>query len=83
MSEADEMFKKIGYNAINKTEYEIAYFNDRTNEEILFNLVGKTVEIYIEGADEGYYSQCMDMRELKAINKKVEELGWLDERNKI
>jgi hypothetical protein len=80
MSKADKMFKELGYeNIINETclcEY-IKYFKLKRARHIVF-AVDKTVSVCEENdktlaVNRDYFT----MQELKAINKKCEELGWL------
>lgn len=80
---ADEMFKKLGYEKkevhdeitgtflmydkiVNKHKRRISFFKDRT----------------IQCSESYLYVEKIDMKELQAINKKVKELGWLDERRR-
>lgn len=66
MSEADKMFEELGYKEFFKNSIDIRYSNE-SNEIICFYGAVKTFE------------KCtypINMQELKAINKKVEELGW-------
>lgn len=72
---ADEMFKKLGYE-ISNSEF-VEELNTTTNtvidngyiKIIFYN--NKTISI---DADD-----ILNMQELQAINKKVEELGWIKE----
>lgn len=72
---ADEMFKELGYKKFNKIhDFEnIKYYKDDDN--ILY-FDEKDKSFYKSGE---YDSMCDDitMQELKAINKKCEELGWI------
>ena len=67
---ADEMFEELGY------EKEIigngcSYYSDDKEIEFLENVVRKMEKrIWIDDF------HCITLQELKAINKKVEELGW-------
>jgi hypothetical protein len=70
---ADEMFKELGYTVSNGKWEE--HLNTTTNTvvdngyiQIIF-YTNRT--IYIDSDD------IMNMKELQAINKKVEELGWI------
>lgn len=74
MSEADEMFEKLGYRKIidnsDTIQYEFEGFY--MDNEIRFDLKARTIiKEYSNGE-----SQEISMQELQAINKKVEELGW-------
>ena len=68
---ADEMFKELGYDKKNEDEEFITYL-DGGNEDlyILFDKRYKVVDGYPS------YDYFLDMPRLKAVNKKVEELGW-------
>lgn len=66
---ADEMFEELGYVKTKANDYWIIYKNFR--KDIDFNLKHKTIEV---GAE--MKSEEVDIEELQAINKKVEELGW-------
>lgn len=67
MSKADEMFEELGYN---KYEYngKIEYLSREKNQEIIFHQDRKEIE---------QLDSIINIFELQAINKKVEELGWL------
>ena len=66
MSEADKMFEKLGYRTT-KNENWIVY--SRETKDIDFYLYRKTIEV-----NNGHESKPFTIQELKAINKKVEEL---------
>ena len=75
MSEADKLFEELGYK-VNNSEF-VEELNTTTNtvvdngyiEIIFYN--NKTISI--DGDD------LVNMQELKAINLKCKELGWLKE----
>lgn len=73
MSEADEMFKELGYKktySVNNDEILMIGYglnNEKIDEcEIIFLKKAKTIIIGI----------AIGMQELQAINEKVKELGW-------
>lgn len=72
MSEADKMFEEMD---LIKTENEksIGYINKEGTEFILLDLYKK--ELYIHKDNTEY--PTLSVKELRAINKKCEELGWL------
>ena len=78
---ADEMFKNLKYKKLFEDKEEIAYKICNLSEEffgyIIINKIDKEFLIGTEGtndsSDEGI---VISLNELKAINKKVEELGW-------
>lgn len=67
---ADELFEEAGYKKKFEGLYEINY--QSRDGRIKFNKVHRIVEIYKYEDDD-----FIDMPELQAINKKVEELGWI------
>lgn len=79
--EADKMFEELGYHVTELTE---AIIYTRRSEKkayvrrnICFYLKEYTVgACYDDGWDE-FPKADITMQELKAINKKVEELGWI------
>ena len=66
MSEADKLFEELGY-MIDENENRTIY--DNRNINIIFDKETKTIN-----TDEAI---TFNMQELKAINKKCEELGWI------
>lgn len=84
MGKADEMFEELGYEKTRDSEKYINYrksmaFRDFTDIE--FNLQEKTVlPMYENNVFKKITYQKIDMKELKAINEKCKELGWLDEK---
>lgn len=70
---ADEMFKELEYKKYDYVE-EIEYYHGITDKVISFR-DNKTIKVY------DYYDGTapITMKELQIINKKVEELGWLNE----
>ena len=65
---ADEMFEELGYEH-SEFMYEIYYVKD--GKTISFWTNRNEVESHVR-----VISARITMQELKAINKKVEELGW-------
>ena len=78
---AKEMFEKLGYAETKLTDemitklYEKNIFGDR---QMIYFYPEKSVRIifYSNGK---IYPPLITLEELQAINKQVEELGWLDE----
>ena len=73
MSEADKLFKDLGYK---KEDYSpnVIYYTNIFNDDIYYTFNKNTKKFYfIEYGEAGDIS----MEELKAINKKCEELGWI------
>ena len=80
---ADEMFEELEYK---KTEdiYEIRYsYTDKkenyNNTDIVFYKRYKQIETYLPEYRNDFESDSavLTMQELRAINKKCEELGWI------
>lgn len=82
MKTADEMFEELGYkifysinfysiNNVDNVPNNICYCTDEF--EIKFNMIYEAVDFKKKKA---HYSS-ITMQELQAINKKVEELGWI------
>lgn len=84
MSEVDKLFEELGYKKI-EDKYNIDFnklykFNsgDKINEKISFCKLDKYVHIENYNYDSGItFGKYLDMQELKAINKKCEELEWI------
>ena len=74
---ADEMFSELGYEKYNEYVY-INYHTENENEDkdIEFATV---IEFDEKTFYKDHYGSIGDitMQELKAINKKCEELGWI------
>ena len=70
---ADEMFEELGYDRreelYGKSLLTIKYYGFGNLPRIVFGENNKTVRT----------SESITMELLQAINKKCEELGWLDE----
>ena len=71
LSEADEMFERLGYEKKDERNF-ITYINRSIYSKIIFYKDKKT--FYCE--DNFGDSEAVTMAELKAINKKCQELGW-------
>lgn len=73
---ADEMFEELGYKKKNFDIIFSEFLEEWENEDLTktfsFNTEYKTVDII----DENRYG--ITMSELQAINKKVEELEWMN-----
>lgn len=67
---AKEMFEKLGLSYSNNG-YQICYYNDFEDKYIWFFTETQTIEIDFD----------INIDYLQAINKQVEELGWLDVKN--
>lgn len=72
MSKADEMFEELNFN---KYEFDthIDYLSRERSQEITFR---KDTKMICSSC--GIGAEYITMQELQAINKKCEELGWLD-----
>ena len=73
MSEADKLFKDLGYK---KEDYnpDVIYYTNIFNDDSYYTYNKNTKEFhFIENGEAGDIS----MEILQAINKKSEELGWI------
>lgn len=76
---AREMFEELGYKQIKLADeglvalYEKIIFSDRQS---IYFYPEKAVRIIFHSG-ERIYPPIIDMKELKAINKQIEELGWI------
>lgn len=72
---ADEMFEELGYEKVSDDKYSFEYRKILDDDlfEINFWKEDKTIS-------KNYYREMgyITTKELQAINKKVEELGWMD-----
>ena len=82
MSEADKMFEELGYEK-QEDNYRIEYCIKQNFTQfvvikrICFYKIEKDICMEQWNVTEGMkISMNITMQELKAINKKVEELGW-------
>ena len=73
-SQAEEMFKELGYKLFIKSNSEICYMEKENTWYIKFYLDEKVVLC----SENDFYttSIAISVEELQAINKQVEELGW-------
>ena len=77
---ADEMFEKLGYKSIDlKDKWEriwgISYRNYK--RWIKIDIDFKDAEVCVGTLEDDSEPVYMSMQELKAINEKVKELGWI------
>ena len=83
MSEADELFEELGYEKIVEHKYKLPD-DDGVTELILYRDDGTLLEIEFWNdktisKSSGYDVSYITMQELKAINLKCKELGWIEE----
>ena len=76
MSKADEMFKKIGYKIDEDEERITVYKTNCADSKIYICVFHNTEDSRFKLK---FYEQYCSIKLLQAINKKCEELGWLDE----
>lgn len=72
---ADKLFEELGYEKYITDKYQGYYqYDEQSNTMcILFILDKKAIAIRYDGSN----TPAVTMQELQAINKKVEELGWI------
>ena len=73
MSETDELFEELGYEK-DEDEIIVYYKYKKFGNMIVFNLRNKEIHFHSDGIDT---IGSITLQELKAINKKVEDLGWI------
>ena len=73
MSKVDEVFSKIEYEKIEDPKI-LKYENIKKNKRIYF--IKRTVRCSYYNVS-GEYPAYLDMQELKAIQMKCKELGWI------
>lgn len=80
MKTAKEMFEELGYYLQNNTDCEIEFMkNDVYKERIKFIKFYLGIREYTTYSTKVYENAVtISTEELKAINKQVEELGWLE-----
>ena len=72
---AKEMFEELGYEQIiDKEMFKIIYKSILKNTSIEFDEIIITIRV---SQNEQVYAQTLNVYELAAINKQVEELGWI------
>lgn len=72
---ADEMFEKLGYKKRNLDIIFTRFWEEWENEDLAKTFSFNTEYEIIDITDENEYG--ITMQELQAINKKVQELGWI------
>lgn len=78
MSKADKMFKKLGLNRISENRDVIKYAEGWVQKEIYFDKVNKSVTLHDFNVI--HEEAVLDLNYLIAINEKIKELGWLNEK---
>ena len=71
---AEKLFEELGYKKVRDDERFIKYRKPYDNDYIVMD---KETKDFIKNFDFAYW-KAVNMQELQAINKKVEELGWLN-----
>ena len=78
MKTAKEMLEELGYEKFGETTKHIVYRNKEHNYYVTFELIHKSFLVH-----KPYTTfNLITLKELQAINKQVEELGWLEELDK-
>lgn len=76
---ADEMFEELGYRKLNKKEMELKFYKEYAElVECYYEKPMTVCAIFYKNKSFDVISS-KNMQELQAINKKCQELGWLDE----
>lgn len=74
MSKADTMFEELGYDKKENTFYIIFH---NSGEAIEFDKDNKEISGQSFSPSGEFYDKSFTIAELKAINKKCEELKWI------
>lgn len=83
---AKEMFEKLGYEQLGSfkpnDKYIIIAWDKEEYEDrfTIYFYADKAVRVIMETKEGKIFPPVITLEELQAINKQVEELGWLDER---
>jgi len=70
MTEADKMFEELGYKKIQRN-YRSGTVYEYEHEDL------RSIDFICENEEVKVWNIGITMDELKAINKKVQELGWI------
>lgn len=73
---SEEMFNELGYKQIKSLPYLIDYVNEKEHKLICFSEWFKNFYT-LEYCNNKSVPMDIDMQTLKAIYKKLEELGWI------
>ena len=75
---AKDMFSELGYSCKEEDDYiEYIQKNDYYTFEIAFDYNTECIEFYYyKDTYDNKCDVCLTTKELQAINKQVEELGW-------
>lgn len=76
MKTADEMFEELGYEKkyLNNIQWYIKKLFKNNYTQITFDVIDKTVA----ASNNKNEAINLDIKELQAINKKCQELGWIE-----
>lgn len=78
MKTADEMINDLGYKKIEESKRYLRYSTDgRYGEHIDFDLKLRQIRCTRVTYQGNTHCRYFTIQELQAINKKVEELGWI------
>lgn len=76
---AKEMFEELGYENDITTKNTVGYKKIKNHKLKYITFVNVGISKYITIIEDNKSNSIIDLQELQAINKKIEELGWLDE----
>ena len=80
---AKEMFEKLGYKMLGTLKPDddyivVAYKKDvYGDKEYIYFYGAEEIRVYLEDNRGRIYPPIIELEELKAINKQIEELGWV------
>lgn len=78
---AKEMFEKLGYEIDILTNYALGYIRKKATENVekTITFLNTGTFQYFTIIESDRNNPTISLEELQAINKQVEELGWLDD----
>lgn len=69
---AEQMFNELGYILVRKNEHTVSYQHKELESlGIIISVLNNKISKYLND-----YREVMTFKEIKAINKQIEELGW-------
>jgi len=79
---AKEIFEKLGYVIREDDNQDLVYIKTFQNKPDYFLVFYKNTKDFEKYKNKTNISLCINIEELQAINKQIEELGWNNETHK-
>lgn len=80
--DAKELFEKLGYKIKENDKFFLIYYkicNLQNDKEIIFHKGDRTITVK---DDNGIKHRWINLKELQAIKKQIEEFGWNNDSKK-